>query len=367
MLRPTLILMAVLCWMPVLAGGQKPAPPALRHEPGATSPQGLIQLDVVVTDKSGKPIAGLSQSDFTLLDNNHPAPILNFHAFGGAQAPPPQPVQVILLIDTVNLDFEDVSYARNGIEQFLRQDGGRLTQPVSIFWFTDKTLLMQPAPSTDGNAVAAQIDAMEGGLRDIRRSAGGWGASERVQLSLQMLDRVVHLEAKNPGRKLLIWIGPGWPMGNPPPDPRMSSKEQQGLFQNTVELSTLLREAHIDLYSVTHGMPNGATFMYEEYVKGVKKPSQAYFPNVDLRVLAVQSGGRVLVPSNDLAAEIESCVQDASAFYTISFAPPPADGPNEYHELKIRVGKPGLTARTNTGYYNEPLAAEQVEGSVPAH
>ncbi len=366
MRRSTLILMAVLCWMPVLAGGQKPAtPPALRPEPGATPAQGLIQLDVVVTDKSGKPIAGLSQSDFTLLDNNHPASIVDFHAYGGAEAPPPQPVRVILLIDAVNLDFQDVAYSRDGIDQFLRQDGGRLAQPVSIFWFTDKTLLMQPAPSTDGNAVAAQIDAMEGSLRDIRRSAGGWGASERVQLSLQMLDRVVHLEAKNPGRKLLIWIGPGWPMGNPPPDPRMSSKAQQGLFQNIVELSTVLREGHIDLYSVAHGI--GATFMYEEYVKGVKKPSQAYFPNVDLRVLAVQSGGRVLVPSNDLAAEIESCVRDASAFYTISFAPPPADGPDEYHELKIRVDKPGLAARTNTGYYNGLRAAEQVDGSGPVH
>jgi hypothetical protein len=91
MLRPTLILMAVLCWMPVLAGGQKPTtPPALRPEPGATSPRGPIQLDVVVTDKSGKPMAGLSQSDFTLLDNNRPASILNFHAYGGAQAPPPR-------------------------------------------------------------------------------------------------------------------------------------------------------------------------------------------------------------------------------------------------------------------------------------
>ena len=81
MLRSTLILMAVLCWMPVLAGGQKPAtPPALRPEPGATPAQGLIQLDVVATDKSGKPIAGLSQSDFTLLDNNHPASIVDFHA-----------------------------------------------------------------------------------------------------------------------------------------------------------------------------------------------------------------------------------------------------------------------------------------------
>jgi hypothetical protein len=47
MRRPTLILMAVLGWLPVLAGGQKPTTPA---------GQGPIQLDMVVTDKSGKPM-----------------------------------------------------------------------------------------------------------------------------------------------------------------------------------------------------------------------------------------------------------------------------------------------------------------------
>jgi hypothetical protein len=71
-----------------------------------------------------------------------------------------------------------------------------------------------------------------------------------------------------------------------------------------------------------------------------------------LKVLAVQSGGRVLPPSNDLASEIDSCIQDANAFYTISFDPPRADKKNEYHDLKVVVDKPGLKALTNTGYYN---------------
>ena len=47
-------------------------------------------------------------------------------------------------------------------------------------------------------------------------------------------------------------------------------------------------------------------------------------------------------------------MQDAGIYYSLSFEPPPADGPNDYHELKMRVDRPGLTARTNTGYYDQP-------------
>jgi hypothetical protein len=38
----------------------------------------------------------------------------------------------------------------------------------------------------------------------------------------------------------------------------------------------------------------------------------------------------------------------------LSFDPPRADRANEYHDLKVQVGKPGLVARTSTGYYNQP-------------
>ena len=64
--------------------------------------------------------------------------------------------------------------------------------------------------------------------------------------------------------------------------------------------------------------------------------------------------GYVVGPDNDIAAQIESCVQDARAFYTLSFDPPKADRANEYHDLKVTVDQPGLTARSSTGYYNQP-------------
>ena len=76
--------------------------------------------------------------------------------------------------------------------------------------------------------------------------------------------------------------------------------------------------------------------------------------NLGLKVLAVQSGGRILGPDNDLAAQINSCIAEASAFYTLSFNPLSANHADEYHDLKVEIARPGLTARTNTGYYNQP-------------
>jgi hypothetical protein len=73
-----------------------------------------------------------------------------------------------------------------------------------------------------------------------------------------------------------------------------------------------------------------------------------------LKVLATQSGGNIFGPDNDMKAQINRCAQDASAYYTISFDPSPAAQANEYHDLKVVVGQPKLTARTRNGYYNQP-------------
>ena len=44
----------------------------------------------------------------------------------------------------------------------------------------------------------------------------------------------------------------------------------------------------------------------------------------------------------------------AGAFYRLSFDPPQAQHADEYHDLKVQVNQPGLTARTNAAYYNQP-------------
>jgi hypothetical protein len=121
-----------------------------------------------------------------------------------------------------------------------------------------------------------------------------------------------------------------------------------------VTLNTLLREGQIELSSVAQGMPDQFTYLYESYLKGVKKVTQSTPSNLGLKVMAIQSGGRVIPPTNDVAASVTTVVQDAGTYYEITFDPPRPDGPNEYHELKLKVNQPGLTAHTNTGYYGKP-------------
>jgi VWFA-related protein len=96
-----------------------------------------MTLDVVVTDKSGKPVSGLEQKDFTLLDNKQPRKIVSFQAVDGGTATADPPVEVILLVDSVNTEFTNVAIERKEIEKFLLRNGGALAQPVSMVFFSD--------------------------------------------------------------------------------------------------------------------------------------------------------------------------------------------------------------------------------------
>jgi VWFA-related protein len=312
-----------------------------------------LRLDVVVTDKSGRPTPGLSAADFTLLDNDRPAKILSFeaHAPGGQVQEPP--TEVIILFDTVNTSFDKVAYARELVGNFLEQNEGRLAYPVALYFLTDTNVVGQERPSKDGMALAAQLVATEGRVRAENRAYGDFGRLERFEYSTKTISAIIERLKDVPGRKLLIWVGAGWPMLD---DPGLdfSTKQQQKLFNNIVGFSTLLRQARVNLYSVSLGSPDGGTYLYESYLKGVKKPTQAEAQDLGLKVLAIESGGLALPPTNNLAAAINTCVQDASVYYSLVFEAPPVDRPNDYHELKVQVDQPGLAARTNTGYYDQP-------------
>lgn len=315
-----------------------------------------ITLDVVVTDKSGKPIPGLQQRDFTLLDNKQPAKILSFDAVQGGAAAADPPVEVMLLLDEVNTAFRGVSSARQEIEKFLRRNGGELERPLSLVFLSDSGI-RSTSPSRDGNALAGELNQNQAGLRIIGRAQGIYGAGDRVQLSLQALQQFADYESTRPGRKLLLWISPGWPLLSGPRED-LSSKAQQGLFKVIVALSDALRQARVTLYSIDPlGMSDTGglrELRYETYVKGVKKASQVSIGNLALQVLAEQSGGRAFQYDNDIASEIATAVADTNAFYVLTFDGLPGDGPNEYHALQLKIDRPGLTARTRAGYYAQP-------------
>jgi VWFA-related protein len=214
----------------------------------------------------------------------------------------------------------------------------------------------QTAVTRDGNILVDTLRSEPYGLRTIGRAQEFDGGMERANISLNALEKLVSYQATQPGRKLLIWLGPGWPAvaGN---EGKLSAKDRDALFQTIVRLSTALREARVTLYNVASPMLGesvGQESYYENFLKGVGSAEKTENPDLALQVLAVQTGGRVLNLSNDLADSIANCLADSKAFYTLSFDSPLAGHPNEYHNLQVKVGRPRLMGRTRTGYYAQP-------------
>jgi VWFA-related protein len=333
--------------------------PTLSHraEPAPGSvPEGKIKVDVLVTDGLGRPVAGLEQKDFTLLDNKKPRPILSFRAvdgtLGAGKSDPP--VEVVLLIDVANTSLRVVGNERYQIENFLRRNGGRLAQPTSLMFFDDRGVKGLPQPTKDGNRLADELNKAESTMRSMLLTEQT--EPDRTTLSLNALQRITEAENKT-GRTILIWIGDGWPMLENS-HYLFTDREHGVQFDRVVTTAGELREARVTLYGI-YPIDPGTTDephiqSYRSFLKGVPSVHQVHPGDLALPVLAIHSGGRSLDTPGDLGDKIAGCIAEAKSYYTLSFDPATAKHVDEYHELKVEVDKPQFRARTTAGYYVEP-------------
>ena len=353
MSNPQRLILCFLFCLPTSALAQQGAvSPAQAPAAAPALAASRINLDVLVTDKARKPVGELEPSDFTLLDNDQPRKILGFRRTDGvAGSKVDPPVEVIIVLDAFNVPYQAVTLQRLELDKFLRSNDGHLAQPVSIFVFSSDGLRVQPAPSRDGNALAAALDHV-GPVRAMDSASGVFGEVERLNTSVQTMQGIAENEARKPGRKMVIWIGSGWPWLEANAFVK-SNEARRSYFRSIVQLSTRLREARITLYAL-YARIAISSIAYQAYMKPITEAKKADSGNLGLQVLAAQSGGRVLDGSNDLSGQVIDCISDIGPYYTLSFAQPPAAQADEYHALKVQVSQPGLTARTNTGYYNQP-------------
>lgn len=343
--------------------GQASGPIALPSVPSrsegagvAPVPPNQLTLDVVVTDKRGQPIADLTQSDFAVLDNGHAATITSFRAVNRAAAPPAEPVKIILLIDEVNTSFQSIAFVRDSVKRFLTQRAETFPHPVTLIFFSDTAT--EVVQNTSGNSadLIAAIDQHATNLKTIRRSQGFYGAADRFQLSLTNLASIARREESDSGRKLLLWISPGWPYLSGP-EITLSGNEQTSLFRSVVALNASLRRAQMTVSSID---PIGANSnvlrsnYYESFLKGIAKASEVEPANLSLQVIATETGGRVLTGSNDSAAQITAAASDADTFYTLILTTPPGEHKDEFHRIQVKLDRANLIARTRTGYYAQP-------------
>jgi VWFA-related protein len=405
--RYPLVLAAVLL-VPFFAGAQAASPEeraarqvAEASGPGAQPastylPEGLIHLDVVVNDAAGRLVAGLGAKDFTVFDNGQKEPMVSFTAYMGAVRPDP-PATVTLVVDTLKVQGTVESEVRQRVEKFLREGDGHLAQPVTVVLLDDTGLWRVGAASDDGKALADalehnrvapwsgragswtnRIDQTMGGFErgpgargdligDILHSHPGEGA-------LEALGAIAVEERRNPGRKLLVWVGPGLGAGSDvnPEEPVQTGVERRAVFDKILWFSTLLRLTGMQLCSVSATVPlvHDAQFPWDAVhpvmsPEGLSPLDGGNVIELNRRVLAKESGGEAFeFPPADPLVQIGDCMRGANTFYALTFNPAPAQQNDEYHAIEVKVRFPNLTARTDTLYYDQPFYEDAPDPAI---
>jgi VWFA-related protein len=310
---------------------------------------GLFTIDLVVTDSAGNSVSGLEPWNFTLLDNGQPAKIRTLH---NSLAAPESAPKLIFLLDAVNLSSRQLTQTESAIIHFLRRNDGRLEASCFLYRLTRDGLFSSSLFTRDGNLLASQVEQHKFPRivwkpgQDIESNLlRSWQVSSQPNPhSFAALGSIAIDQRDIAGRKIVVWIGPGWPVNG-----------GSVSFDDATELSTRLREARITLENVNVRPPPEGSFNYHDYLEAPRSQLDMQPAKLTLQVIASHTGGLVLDSSGDLDRDIEHCVEKERNFYTLTFNPPHTDKMDEFRSVRVQVDRPARTVRAPTGYYNEPV------------
>jgi len=119
----------------------------------------LVVLDVVVTDKRGQAVTGLTADDFTVEENGKKQKVSVFlppasaNRMSPASAPPgifsnrpenvgPAGVPIVLVLDAANSPFEQQAYARTEMLKYVAEQG-QSRRPMAVLALTDRLHVLQ--------------------------------------------------------------------------------------------------------------------------------------------------------------------------------------------------------------------------------
>jgi VWFA-related protein len=245
----------------------------------------MVLVDVVVTDKQGKPISGLHPEDFVIEENgkqqkiaafttpaeNSPAPETlppGIYSNRAQYRSPGMPITVLLL-DAINTPFKDQAYARNQMLKFAKENLKpnervavmTLTGPLNVLqdFTTDPQVLYTalqnfrplqnqytPAPGAVpsgpagvndagnvpidtgtglGPRLSPQVEAVQAQLRVFSDVAAGYAQDQRIFFTLNALNSLSRILGGLPGRKNIIWVTGDIPLSLIPEDRTVTSAE----------------------------------------------------------------------------------------------------------------------------------------------
>ena len=386
------------------AAPQQPATPD--QQPVFRTGINTVRVDVIVTDRQGNPVTDLKLEDFEIQEDGKPQKAETFRLIKIDTVT--QPAYTQRTIRTRNDEETAAADENSRIFTFFLDDyhvrkesSMSVKKPVLEFIAnqlapSDLVGVMYPLTPTDAvlinrnhQGVMNTIEKFMGRkydyepINDVER---GYVYKLNPQ-AIEMIRRQVSLTAirgictklgsLREGRKSLILISEGYTSLLPPQlrsnlpgaiaapgdltrDPFAAENnlmEDRARFSADMDMQQEFRDVfdacnrnNTSIYALD---PRGLSVGEFDVSTNISMTtSQAYLnSSMDaLRVLAENTDGRAIVNRNDLGTAMKQIIRDASAYYLVGYTTQaPSDG--KFHEIKVRVKRPGLQVRARRGFW----------------
>ena len=352
----------------------------------------LVVLDVVVTDKAGKPVDGLTARDFQIFEDDkqqhirsfdspsaHTLPPVSVAAGTSAVFDPAQPASFghspvdVLVFDQLNTHFADSSLARRCLHDYLAGQPALLPQPTTLLTVYDNRFKLLQAFTRDRDALLRVVAAapVEYPWKLEVNGKAEYGPVERLDQSLRALEEIAQSYARIPGRKNLIWVGGGFPTINPT---TIDGDDAQEVKDALKHVTDVLLDTHVTLYAVdpsstAAGMTEITDSSQAAFVLAAGDALSGGFDpfsaNGDFDQLGPVTGGRVIRGRNDIGEQIASSADLSAHYYTIAYTPgSSSEAAVRYRKIRVICLRPDLTATTRTGYYSGETQTEKASATA---
>jgi VWFA-related protein len=370
------------------AAAQDTPPPTLRITVT------LVQVDAVVTDSKGRHVSDLRPEDFEIRQDGELQKITYFSytpeaappaAAGKAPIGPPPPLTanqvkrtVALVVDDLALSFESIARVRAALRKYVEQQMQpgdlvaivRTGGGVAILeqFTTDKRLLLEaidllkwkfvgragliPIKPLD-NRLGAPVDGAPGEPQIL-----DYGYSLSALGALSTIEQVVMGMRGRPGRKSVVFFSD-------------ALRIDQDVNSAMDRLTDLSNRSAVSLYAIDPGGIRTKSPTAQNDVDRAQPDAGSIIGNIaaslsedtfqsqeGMRSLARRTGG-LFFSSNDILGGIRQATDDQLGYYLLGYSP--REGTFErnpqkakYHQVAVRVRRPGLHVRWKSGFTGIP-------------
>lgn len=404
------------------AQGQQPADQGQPQTGAAPVFRGgidYVRVDVIVTDKAGNPVSDLTQTDFEIVEDGKPQTIESFKLveLDGGLIPgpdgPPRPIRTDLdeeleaarddvrlfgvFLDDYHVRLGTSMSARQQLARFIEQQLGPSDmvglmyplQPVSAIRFSRNHALTSKAIQ---QFLGRKYDYTPKNPIEEKYAYYPTETVERIRngVSLSAIEgMIVHMGTLKEGRKALLLISEGYTnmvppqmrnqnaaipgSGNPnrndplagtndPNEDRAAWLADNDIQSNLRDVFAAAARNNVAIYAID---PRGLAtneFGIDENIGNSLDRNYLNSTMNTLRQLAEESDGRAIVNRNDLVAGMRQILKDSSAYYLLGYTSTVRASDGKFHEIKVRVKRPGIQVRSRKGYW--ALTASDVKTAL---